>query len=66
MVWISIGVIVAAIVVLCVVNALFDAGNSASKGMAGCMMPKPNNIAKGTGLKTERSLREEAAEAQKQ
>ena len=65
MVWISIGVIAAAIVVLCVANALSGAGNSANRGLTGCAMPKVSNIAKGAQLKTERSLREEAAEEKK-
>lgn len=58
--WITIVVIVAVVAVLCLVQYKTNAGDSANKGMVGCMMPKSANEAKGARQKSERSLAEEA------
>ena len=58
--WITIVLIVVAVVGLCLVQFRTSAGDSANRGMVGCMMPKTSNEAKGAKLKSERSLEEEA------
>ena len=60
--WVTIAVIAAVVVALCLFQFFTSAGSQANNGKISCMMPKTGYDAKGAKQKNERSLLEEEEE----
>ena len=61
--WLTIGVIVGIVAILILAQVFTHAGSEANNGKIACMMPKEQNESKGADLKSERSLRDKAADS---